>query len=138
MHTVEADAASRNVRMILSGGPDLHVMGQRLRLEHALLNLLRNAIKFNRPGGEVRLETAMAGDKVQITVRDTGIGIPSADLPRIFERSYCVDRARSRETAGTGLGLAIVKHAIEKMHGVVTVESQLGKGAAFTLRFPAG
>ncbi len=66
-----------------------------MRFEHALLNLLRNAIKFNRPGGEVRVETAEVDGEVRITVRDTGIGIPSADLPRIFERSYCVDKARS-------------------------------------------
>ena len=117
-------------------GESVFIMGQQLRFEHALLNLLRNAIKFNRPGGEVRLETAIADSDVRITVRDTGIGIPSTELPRIFERSYCVDKARSRETGGTGLGLAIVKHIAEKMHGKVTVESQLGKGTAVTLRFP--
>jgi two-component system phosphate regulon sensor histidine kinase PhoR len=74
---------------------------------------------------------------VKITVSDTGIGIPSGDLPRIFERFYCVDKARSRETGGTGLGLSIVKHITEKMSGNVGVESQLGKGSVFTLQFPA-
>jgi len=70
-------------------------------------------------------------------VSDTGIGIPSDDLPRIFERFYCVDKARSRETGGTGLGLSIVRHTVEKMSGSVNVESQLGKGSVFTLAFPA-
>lgn len=136
MRMVEADAAAANVRAVLGEIVAVSIMGQRLRLEHALLNLLRNAIKFNRPGGEVRLEASAADGNVRITVRDTGIGIPSTELPRIFERSYCVDKARSRENGGTGLGLAIVKHIAEKMHGQVTVESQLGRWTAFTLRFP--
>jgi two-component system phosphate regulon sensor histidine kinase PhoR len=136
--TVEDDAAERDIGVFPDNdADDVFVMGQPLRFEHALLNLTRNAIKFNRPGGQVWIEVKRVGEEVQITVRDTGIGIPSTDLPRIFERSYCVDKARSRETAGTGLGLAIVKHIAEKMNGSVTVESQLGKGSAFTLHFPA-
>jgi signal transduction histidine kinase len=74
---------------------------------------------------------------VRVRVSDTGIGIPFLELPRIFERFYCVDKARSRETGGTGLGLAIVKHVAEKMGGTVAVESSLGKGSVFTLQFPA-
>jgi len=116
----------------------LYISGQRYRLEHALINLLANAVKFNRPGGAVRLEASQSDGRVTITVRDTGIGIPSDELPRIFERFYCVDKARSRETGGTGLGLSIVKHIAEKMGGSVSVESQLGKGSVFTLTFPAG
>jgi two-component system phosphate regulon sensor histidine kinase PhoR len=137
MHIVEAEAAARNVNLMLGEIGDWYVMGQARRLEQALLNLLYNAVKFNRPGGEVWLEAAMAEDRVRITVSDTGIGIPSEDLPRIFERFYCVDKARSRETGGTGLGLSIVKHTVEKMSGTVTVESRLGKGSVFTLVFPA-
>ena len=114
-----------------------YVMGQRFRLEHALSNLLLNAIRFNLPGGEVRLEAVAMAGEVRIRVSDTGIGIPYQDLPRIFERFYCVDKARSRETGGTGLGLAIVKHVVEKMGGTVAVESSLGKGSVFTLQFPA-
>jgi two-component system phosphate regulon sensor histidine kinase PhoR len=135
--TVEADAAAQDISVLVCEGDPVHIMGQPLRFEHAVMNLVRNAIRFNRPGGEVRLETALADGNARITVRDTGIGIPSWELPRIFERSYCVDKARSRENGGTGLGLAIVKHVVENMHGVVTVESQLGKGSAFTLQFPA-
>ncbi len=94
-------------------------------------------MKFNRPGGEVRIETSRTSDgKVRIAIADTGIGIPSEDLPRIFERFYRVDKARSREVGGTGLGLSIVKHVIERMNGSVTVESQLGKGSTFTVLLP--
>ncbi len=116
----------------------LYVSGQHFRLEHLLINLLANGVRFNRPGGSVRLEASESGGRVTITVRDTGIGIPSGELPRIFERFYCVDKARSRETGGTGLGLSIVKHITEKMEGTVGVESQLGRGSVFTLTFPSG
>jgi two-component system phosphate regulon sensor histidine kinase PhoR len=137
MHSVEAEARVRGVNLMLGEIGDWYVMGQPRRLEQALLNLLYNAIKFNRPGGEVWLEATLDNGRLRITVSDTGIGIPSEDLPRIFERFYCVDKARSRETGGTGLGLSIVKHTVEKMSGCVTVESQLGKGSVFTLTFPA-
>jgi len=134
---VEGEAVARNVDVFAGVLEDVYVMGQRFRLEHALVNLLHNAIRFNRPGGEVRLEAVLAGDTVRIKVGDTGIGIPFQDLPRIFERFYCVDRARSRETGGTGLGLSIVKHVADKMAGTVSVESRLGQGSVFALQFPA-
>ena len=75
--------------------------------------------------------------RVFITVSDTGSGMPSDDLPRIFERFYRVDRARSREVGGTGLGLSIVKHVVERMDGAIKVESRLGKGSVFTITLPA-
>jgi len=113
-------------------------MGHRFGLEQALLNLLHNAIKFNRPGGEVLVQAGNAqGGGVRIAVSDTGIGIPSQDLPRIFERFYRVDKAHSRDVGGTGLGLSIVKHVVERMNGTIRVESRLGKGSTFTLLFPA-
>ena len=137
MYTVESEAQIRNVKAVTGEVQDLWIMGQRFRLEQALVNLLHNGIKFNRPGGTVSVEAQTEDGKVRVAVSDTGIGVPSAELPRIFERFYCVDKARSREVGGTGLGLSIVKHVVEKMNGAVTVESQLGKGSTFTLRFPA-
>ena len=102
------------------------------------MNLLDNAVKFNRPSGEVLIEVTRAGnERVKITMTDTGIGIPHDDLPRIFERFYRVDKARSREVGGTGLGLSIVKHIVERANGTVSVESQLGKGSTFTVMLPA-
>ena len=137
LHAVESEAVSRSVDVLAGSIEDVYVMGQRFRLEHAIGNLLDNAIRFNRPGGEVRLEAARDGGRIRIRVSDTGIGIPFQELPRIFERFYCVDKARSRETGGTGLGLAIVKHVTERMGGAVGVESRLGKGSVFTLQLPA-
>jgi two-component system phosphate regulon sensor histidine kinase PhoR len=78
----------------------------------------------------------LPGAKVAVSIADSGIGIPSEDLPRIFERFYRVDKARSREVGGTGLGLSIVKHVIEQMQGTVSVESQLNKGSRFTVVLP--
>jgi two-component system, OmpR family, phosphate regulon sensor histidine kinase PhoR len=135
--TVKGEAAARHVSVALDIAEDLSITGQRFRLERALINLLHNAIRYNRPAGEVHVEAKVDSGQVLIAVRDSGIGIPSEDLPRIFERFYCVDKARSRETGGTGLGLSIVKHLVERMAGSVAVESQFGKGSTFTLRFPA-
>jgi two-component system phosphate regulon sensor histidine kinase PhoR len=137
LRTVESEARVRGVRLILGQIEDARVSGSRIRLEQALVNLLDNAIKFNRPSGEVRVEIAPLPDRqVRITVSDTGIGIPSADSSRIFERFYRVDKARSREVGGTGLGLSIVKHVLERMGGTVAVESDLGKGSVFSITLP--
>lgn len=137
LRTVAAEANVRGVRLLCGKLEDAHVMGDRVRLEQAFVNLLDNAIKFNRPNGEVRVQASRMGDKVRVTIADTGIGIPSGDLPRIFERFYRVDKARSREVGGTGLGLSIVKHIIERMNGSIQVESLLGKGSTFHVSLPA-
>jgi two-component system phosphate regulon sensor histidine kinase PhoR len=137
LRTVEAEAHGRGVKLIRGQVEEVTVLGERVHLEQALVNLLDNAVKFNRPDGEVRVEvTRTKDDEVSVTIADNGIGIPSADLPRLFERFYRVDKARSRAVGGTGLGLSIVKHIVERMHGRVTVESQLGKGSVFTILFP--
>src|SRR5208282_1786936 len=134
MRTLEAEARLLNVSLICGRMDEAQVLGSRLQLEQALVNLLDNAVKFNRPKGEALMEVTRSADgRVRITLTDTGIGIPHDDLPRIFERFYRVDKARSREVGGTGLGLSIVKHIIERMSGTVSVESQLGKGSTFTL-----
>jgi signal transduction histidine kinase len=101
-----------------------------------LTNLIDNAIKFNRDGGEVVISLTK-GDRDRILVSDTGEGIPSHHLDRLFERFYRVDRARSRELGGTGLGLAIVKHLAKSHGGEVTVRSQIGEGTEFTIELPA-
>ncbi|MDP9113119.1 MAG: ATP-binding protein [Acidobacteriota bacterium] len=134
--TVEAEARARGVRLIREEMQDLHVAGSRLRLEQTFLNLLANAIKFNRPDGEVRVRITLEDGRVAVRVADTGVGIPSQDLPRIFERFYRVDKARSRQVGGTGLGLSIVRHVIERMNGNITVESQVGKGTTFQVLLP--
>ncbi|HTT60332.1 MAG TPA: ATP-binding protein [Bryobacteraceae bacterium] len=137
MRTVESEAAMRKVHLGWGTVEDLHVLGNKIKLEQAFVNLLDNAVKFNRAGGEVWVEAGRSpGGKVAIRIADSGIGIPSADLPRIFERFYRVDKARSRDVGGTGLGLSIVKHVIEQMQGTVSVESQLNKGSRFTVVLP--
>ncbi|MDQ6664965.1 MAG: ATP-binding protein [Acidobacteriota bacterium] len=137
--TVESEARMRGVNLIREQIENAYVMGNQIRLEQALLNLLTNAVKFNRPGGEVRVGAgSVAEGGVFIRISDTGVGIPFENLPRIFERFYRVDKARSRQVGGTGLGLSIVKHIIERMEGKIAVESQLGKGAAFTVLLRAG
>jgi two-component system phosphate regulon sensor histidine kinase PhoR len=114
VRTVESEARVRGVTLRTGPVEAADVMGHRIRLEQALVNLLDNAIKFNRPGGEVIIDSRVQDGHVRITVSDNGIGVPSEDLPRIFERFYRVDKARSREVGGTGLGLSIVKHVVEK------------------------
>jgi two-component system, OmpR family, phosphate regulon sensor histidine kinase PhoR len=134
LHTVQSEAALRRVHLNRGKCQDCRVAGYRFRLEQALVNLLDNAVKFNRPDGEVTIECGFTEDgRVRISVRDTGIGIASDDLKRIFERFYRVDKARSRPAGGTGLGLPIVKEVIEGMGGCVEVESQLGRGSTFTI-----
>jgi two-component system, OmpR family, phosphate regulon sensor histidine kinase PhoR len=105
-------------------------------LEQALVNLVDNAIKYSPPGKEVSLSARAEGPSLVIEVRDRGIGIPARDLPRIFERFYRVDKARSRELGGTGLGLAIVRHIAIAHGGDVSVESWEGEGSTFRMRLP--
>ncbi|NLA57329.1 MAG: phosphate regulon sensor histidine kinase PhoR [Firmicutes bacterium] len=113
------------------------VLGDATLLRQAITNLLDNAIKYTDPGGHVWLSLTSSGDHVYVTVRDTGIGIPSKHLSRIFERFYRVDKGRCRKRGGTGLGLAIVKHIVEKHQGKIDVESEYGEGTSFTITLPA-
>jgi two-component system, OmpR family, phosphate regulon sensor histidine kinase PhoR len=105
-------------------------------LEQVLVNLLENAAKYTEPGGRVEVRAEPVGDRVRVSVEDTGIGIPESHLVRIFERFYRVDKARSRALGGTGLGLSIVRNLVEAMDGKVSVDSTPGKGSTFhfTLR----
>jgi len=136
LRTVESAARLQGVRLLCEKMEDTKVIGHELRLEQIFVNLLDNAVKFNRPSGEVQIEMRSTNGKVNILIGDTGIGIPSEDLPRVFERFYRVDKARSRALGGTGLGLSIVKHAVEQMGGTIKVDSRLGEGSEFTIELP--
>jgi two-component system phosphate regulon sensor histidine kinase PhoR len=106
------------------------------RLSQVLLNLLDNAVKYTPDGGSVSVKAFENGKSIQIDVSDTGVGIPENDLPRIFERFYRVDKARSRELGGTGLGLSIVKHIVQAHGGQVWVRSEPGRGSTFSFIIP--
>src|SRR5215471_8705812 len=116
--------------------PQLQVQADRVRLATALSNLIDNAIHYNKAGGEVRISADLHNETLHLAVADTGNGIPSEELSRIFERFYRVDKARSRESGGTGLGISIVKHAIESQGGSISVTSRLGAGSTFTIHLP--
>ncbi|HVT13486.1 MAG TPA: ATP-binding protein [Fimbriimonadaceae bacterium] len=116
--------------------PDLWLVASRDQVEQVLVNLVDNAIKYTGEGGSVCVEATREGSKVTISVSDTGIGIMQQDLPRIFERFYRVDKARSRESGGTGLGLSIVKNIIEAHDGDVKVSSEFNRGSSFTVVLP--
>ena len=135
--TLEPVAKLNGISLRLYEVEDVEVLGHRIHFEQALVNLVDNAIKFNKPNGEVSVKAVRKGeDSVEISVSDTGIGIPREDQDRIFERFYRVDKARSRQVGGTGLGLSIVRHAVEQMQGNVKVQSELGKGSCFVITLP--
>lgn len=113
---------------------NLIIEGDSDRLKQVFINLINNAITYTPEGGFVTVAISDQGEHVSVQVIDTGIGIERKEIPRIFERFYRVDKARSRNSGGTGLGLAIVKHIIEAHHGQIRVESKLGKGTVFTIK----
>ena len=131
-HEVFADGKS--VEIVLSCPDDLSAEINAALLEQAVVNLLDNAVKYSEAGGVVELRAAREGAELTIEVKDHGCGIEARHLPRIFERFYRVDKARSRELGGTGLGLAIVRHIALAHRGSVGVESAVGKGSVFRLR----
>ncbi len=117
--------------------PHPWVLGDWQKLEEAVINILSNSIEFTGAGGSIVVTLSQEGGWVEVTVTDSGIGIPKEDLPHIFERFYRVDKARSRRMGGTGLGLAIVKEIIVAHQGHIEVESQLGEGTTTRLQLPA-
>lgn len=130
-------AEQRGVRVERACPSELTVHANASLLEQAVVNLVDNAIKYSEPGQVVRVEAQQEGAEVVIRVVDQGCGIPREHLPRLFERFYRVDKARSRKLGGTGLGLAIVKHIAQAHGGTVSVESEPGKGSTFTIHLPA-
>lgn len=134
------DAEEREVAITVAGEAGLRVMGDQQQLITAIGNLVENALVYSDPGARVVVAARRQvrdDDYVDITVSDNGIGIPTDQLERIFERFYRVDYARSRANGGSGLGLSIVKHIAAAHHGDVAVWSQPGQGSTFTLRLPA-
>ncbi|HDS84795.1 MAG TPA: PAS domain S-box protein, partial [Phycisphaerales bacterium] len=129
-------AAEKNIPIEIDCPDDLEGRVNASLCEQAAVNLVDNAIKYSDAGRPVRLEAERVGEELLIRVRDHGCGIAADHLPRLFERFYRVDKARSRKLGGTGLGLAIVKHIAQFHNGRITVESQLNQGSVFTLYLP--
>jgi two-component system phosphate regulon sensor histidine kinase PhoR len=132
-----AAAREKRVEIEVEESPVPPLRGDADGLERLVINLLANAVKYNRPEGRVILRLARTDGEVVLEVSDTGIGIPPEAIPRIFERFYRADKGRAREEGGTGLGLAIVKHVAQAHGGQVEVESRLGRGSTFRVRLPA-
>ena len=132
---VRGAAERAGLELVLEPGPPVNLSGDRVRLAQVLANLLDNAVKYTERGS-VRVTLGVANGRAWCEVRDTGPGIPARDLPRVFERFYRVDKARSREKGGTGLGLSIVKHALAQHGGEVSVVSRVGVGTTFRFEVP--
>jgi len=133
---IAAKAREGGVTLAAAVPPGLSVAADHDRLAQILINLVDNAVKYTPTGGAVTVRARPVGDHVEIAVSDTGVGIPRADLPRITERFYRVDRARSRELGGTGLGLAIVKHLVLAHGGDLAIDSEEGQGTTVRVTLP--
>lgn len=136
LQSCSVTAAARSITLELECPEPLPAAISPPLLEQALVNLIDNAIKYSDQGGRVQVSAGRSGEETRIAVRDWGCGIPREHLPRLFERFYRVDKARSRKVGGTGLGLAIVKHIVQAHRGRVTVESNPGSGSLFTIVLP--
>ncbi len=133
LDAVSAKMKARKIRLTVAlDDPSAGLLCGREHLQRVLINLLDNAVKYNKEGGSIEVSSRSRNGSMTITIKDTGIGIEQKHLPRIFERFYTVDRSRSRELGGTGLGLAIVKHIVELYGGEIGVESAPGEGSAFS------
>ncbi len=134
-HRPRAEAKGQQMQ-VADGPAELWAWADEEAVGEILDNLIDNAVKYTPPGGHIGVRCWAEAGWACVEVRDDGIGIPPPDLPRVFERFYRVDKARSRELGGTGLGLSIVTHLVQAMRGTIAVESQLGKGSTFTVRLP--
>ena len=129
--------SSGSHRIALDADAGFDLLGSEQELASAFTNLISNAIRYTPLGGTVRLVWQAAAAGAFFTVEDSGIGVEAEHIPRLTERFYRVDRSRSRETGGTGLGLAIVKHALARHQATLEIESEVGKGSRFTVKFPS-
>ncbi|MDY7001541.1 MAG: ATP-binding protein, partial [Thermodesulfobacteriota bacterium] len=136
LQACELAAKAKDIRFEMACGENMLAKMEAGLLEQALVNLLDNAVKYSGEASVVRVEAEQTGSETIIRVVDQGCGIEKRHLPRLFERFYRVDKARSREKGGTGLGLAIVKHIVQAHDGRVEVESLPGKGSTFSLHLP--
>jgi two-component system phosphate regulon sensor histidine kinase PhoR len=127
----------KSISFKLNLAPELpKIRADETRFSQVMINLLDNAIKYTPENGSVTVTAKVVNNSLQVDIKDTGIGISEKDLPRIFERFYRVDKARSRELGGTGLGLSIVKHIVQAHSGQVWVKSELGLGSTFSFTIP--
>lgn len=134
---LEVQAEKKGIRILREWPPELPLaVADRDKIQQVLINLLTNAIEFTPPGGTISVALGESGGRVRTAIRDTGIGIPKDDLPRIFERFYRVDKARSRELGGTGLGLAIAKEIVGHHGGEIEIRSEFGRGTEVTFTLP--
>ncbi|WP_128894706.1 two-component system histidine kinase PnpS [Longirhabdus pacifica] len=140
---MQSQAEEEKISLTMNVDEEIYVEADEDRLQQIVLNVLSNAINYTLEEGSVHVSvtfiqknTKSEEDAIEIKIQDTGIGIPKKDLPRIFERFYRVDKARSRSSGGTGLGLSIVKHLIELHHGTISVESKVGIGSTFIIELP--
>lgn len=115
---------------------ELFISGDRDKFKQMIINLVDNAVKYTGQGGTVEINLSFENEKARISIKDNGIGIPGEHIPRLFERFYRVDKARSRSLGGTGLGLAIVKHILLMFKGEIKVKSKVGEGTTFTIYLP--
>jgi two-component system phosphate regulon sensor histidine kinase PhoR len=132
----QAKADTKEIEIDFSCDDTLSATVNTALLEQALINLIDNAIKYSGKNGRIVIKAEKIASELVIEIQDNGIGISRKHLPRLFERFYRVDKARSREQGGTGLGLAIVKHIVQAHKGTISVDSTLGKGSTFTIRLP--
>ena len=136
LETLAPKISARQIDLEVNVAPLPHQTGDPEALQRLFINLLENAIKYNRSGGRVVVALSPSNGEVVLQVDDTGIGIPATSIDRVFERFYRVDKGRSRDEGGTGLGLAIVKHVAQLHGGHVEVESHLGEGSSFRVHLP--
>ncbi|MHB9143987.1 MAG: sensor histidine kinase [Symbiobacteriia bacterium] len=135
--TLSVQAKAKEVRLEENWPSDLpEVWADRDRLKQVFLNIITNALNHTPAGGRVTVSLASQGDRVEVGIRDTGHGIPPEDLPRVFERFYRTDKARSREAGGTGLGLSIAREIVHAHGGEIHLTSELGKGTEVRFTLP--
>jgi two-component system phosphate regulon sensor histidine kinase PhoR len=137
LHDWEKRFSAKQLRAELDVSADLPpLLADEGRIQEVIYNLLDNAVKYSQPGGQINVRAERVGEQVRVSVSDQGVGIPGRELPRIFERFYRADKARSRELGGTGLGLSIVKHIAQLHGGSVEAASEVGRGTTISFHLP--